>query len=162
MKSKGLFFSALVLTLIIHGWVIGQTDISEKEKVSRVVHNSIGWALDKDLDLLYGCFVQDSSFFIFHPDSAGTIIGFESFKNLAERVFMNDAFKATGYEIRDLKTQISRSGTTAWFSCNLDDFGEWNGQPSAWINARWTGVLEKIGGKWLIAQMHFSFPIDRN
>jgi hypothetical protein len=26
---------------------------------------------------------------------------------------------------------------------------------------RWTGVLEKKEGKWLIMQMHFSFPVER-
>jgi hypothetical protein len=28
------------------------------------------------------------------------------------------------------------------------------------LNTRWTGVLEKREGKWLIVQMHFSFASD--
>jgi hypothetical protein len=32
---------------------------------------------------------------------------------------------------------------------------------SGWVNVRWTGVLEKKEGKWLIRQMHFSFPLER-
>ena len=40
------------------------------------------------------------------------------------------------------------------------DFGEWDGTPMAWENARWTGVLEKRQDKWVIAQMHFSIATD--
>mgnify|MGYP001411197382 FL=1 len=42
----------------------------------------------------------------------------------------------------------------------LDDHAEWNGQPTGWDDCRWTGVLEKRGGRWLVVQMHFSFPKD--
>jgi hypothetical protein len=30
-----------------------------------------------------------------------------------------------------------------------------------WKDTRWTGVLEKRNGKWLIVQMHFSFASDK-
>jgi len=29
------------------------------------------------------------------------------------------------------------------------------------LNVRWTGVLEKRDGRWLIMQMHFSYPEER-
>ena len=73
---------------------------------------------------------------------------------------MNPAFKATGFEVRELRITLSKSGDVAWYSAMLDDFGEWAGTPTAWINARWTGVLEKRVGHWVIVQMHFSFPTD--
>jgi len=133
----------------------------EKTAVEEVIRNSIGWALDKDVDLLYRSIAQDAGFFIFHPDSRSTITGFEAFKGMVEKVFMNDAFKATGFEVRDLKISLSGSATVAWFSAILDDHGEWDGKPSSWINTRWTGVLEKRDGRWVIVQMHFSFATDQ-
>jgi hypothetical protein len=45
----------------------------------------------------------------------------------------------------------------AWFYCILDDINEWKGQPANWENTRWTGVLEKRDGRWVMAQQHFSF-----
>ena len=39
--------------------------------------------------------------------------------------------------------------------------GEWDGKPVGWKDARWTGVLERRSGKWVIVQMHFSFASDR-
>ena len=130
---------------------------AEKDEIERVIRASIGWAQTKDTDLLYGCFAQDEDLFWFTPEADGTTRGFESFKKTVEEVFLNDAFRAVRYEIRDLDIHLSRSGDTAWYSCMLDDENEWNGQPASWINVRWTGVLEKREGKWVIVQMHFSY-----
>jgi hypothetical protein len=41
------------------------------------------------------------------------------------------------------------------------DLGGWDGKPIGWKDTRWTGVLEKRDGKWVIVQMHFSSASDR-
>jgi len=46
-----------------------------------------------------------------------TIIGFEAFRQLAEKTWMSDAFKATDFAIRDLRLTFSKSGMVAWYSC---------------------------------------------
>jgi ketosteroid isomerase-like protein len=134
-----------------------KTDSIEIEKA---IHDSIGWALTKDINRLFSIMAQDEDFFIFHPDSKSTIAGFTAFKEMGERVWMKDAFKATDFAIRELRINFSQSGTVAWYACFLDDHAEWNGKPGGWDNARWTGVLEKRDGKWVIVQMHFSFAQD--
>ncbi len=134
---------------------------AEKAAVEKVIHDNIEWAVpEKDFDRMYSTIARDSSFFIFHPDSKSTIIGYEAFQELVKNLFMNPALKATGSDIRDMRITLSKSGDVAWYSCILDDYGEWQGKPYAWKNTRWTGVLEKRDGKWLIVQMHFSFASD--
>jgi hypothetical protein len=132
----------------------------ERDEVRKVIHDSIGWALTKDLDRLFSIVAQDEDFFIFHPDSKSTIIGFEAFKQLGERVWMKDAFRATDFAVKELRINFAASGLVAWYSAFLDDHAEWNGKPAGWDNVRWTGVLEKRDGRWIIVQMHFSFPQD--
>ncbi len=132
----------------------------ERNEVQKVIHDAIGWALTKDIDRLFSIVAQDDDFFIFHPDSKSTIIGFEAFKQLGERVWMKDAFKATDFAVKELRINFATSGLVAWYSAFLDDHAEWNGKPAGWDNVRWTGVLEKRNGKWIIVQMHFSFPQD--
>lgn len=132
---------------------------SAEEEVRRVIDASIGWAQTKDFDLLYRIF-GDEKLFIFHPDSASTVTSLDEFRKLTE-IWANPAFRATGHEIRDLRIRLAESGTVAWFSCLLDDFGEWDERPIGWTNVRWTGVLEKHGAQWTVAQMHFSFPTER-
>ncbi|MEW5923160.1 MAG: nuclear transport factor 2 family protein [Candidatus Zixiibacteriota bacterium] len=132
----------------------------EKAKIKQVVEGSIGWALTKDKDYLFSLMWQDSNLFFFNPDNAGNINGFEAFRQLTENVFMNDAFKAIRFEVKDLRIQISQGGDVAWWAGVLYDYGEWNGKPANWEGVRWTGVTEKRDGKWVIMQMHFSYPTE--
>jgi len=134
---------------------------AEKTEISRVIHDSIGWAGSKDKDLLYDCFARDAELFWFSPADAGTTRGFEAFTETVEGFFMHEDFQAVSYEVKELEIQLSRSGDVAWWRCRLDDFNTWKGQPVNWDDIRWTGVLEKREGRWLIVQMHFSDPNDR-
>jgi hypothetical protein len=133
---------------------------TDRIEVEKTIHDNIGWALTKDLKRLYSTIAQDEDFFIFHPDSKSTITGFDAFKNFGERVWMNDAFKANDYAIKDLRVKFAQMGNIAWYSCFLDDHAEWKGEPIGWDNCRWTGTMEKREGNWVIVQMHFSFPKD--
>jgi ketosteroid isomerase-like protein len=161
MMERALLKSVILCIVLISVCSCGQApevDVkAEKARIEEVVKASIGWALTKDTDLLYSCFAKDEDLFWFTPEAAGTTHGFESFKQTVENVFLNDAFKAIRFEVRDLRIRLSRSGDVAWYSSKLDDENEWNGQPASWINVRWTGVLEKREGKWMIVQMHFSY-----
>jgi len=133
---------------------------TERLAVEKVMHDSIGWALTKDLGRLLSVMAQDEDFFIFHPDSRSTIAGFDAFKKLGERFWMKEEFKATHFAVKNLRLKFAELGNAAWYSCMLDDHAEWDGQPIGWDNCRWTGTLEKRTGKWVIVQMHFSFPKD--
>jgi hypothetical protein len=149
---------ALTLTLGVCRTVNAKNDLAaERVKVEKVIRASIEWAMTKDTALLYGSFVNDSTLFWFSPDDAGTVRGFDAFKQQVEQIFMNPAFKAVGSTFTDLDVHFSRSGEVAWYSCILDDRNTWNDRPSNWENVRWTGVLEKRDGVWAIMQMHFSY-----
>jgi len=159
-------FLWLVIFLII-GLIIScsnkqnasRAEVLQKERqiIEKVINDNIKWALNKDLDLLYSTIQQDSTFRIVNPD-ASLMEGFAQVEKTAKSFWMDPCFKATYSAVKDLHINFTKSGTTAWYYCLLDDFGEWNGRPYQWENARWTGVLEKIDGKWVIRQMHISFP----
>jgi hypothetical protein len=129
--------------------------VQEIARVEKAIHSSIGWAKDKNLNLLYSVIANDSNFIEVHPNNR-VVKGINEFKK-AEKFWCSPDFKAIRYEIRDLKIQLSNSGEVAWFYCVLDDINEWQGQPANWENTRWTGVLEKRAGNWVMVQQHFSF-----
>ena len=132
-----------------------------KAEISKIIHNSIGWAANKDKELSFSCFADDPELFWFSPRDDGTIHGYRAFVDLTENFFMKDDFRAIGYEIRELRIHLSQSGDVAWYHARLDDFNEWQGRPANWEDVRWTGVLEKRDGRWVIVQMHFSSATDR-
>lgn len=127
----------------------------ERSNIETAIRSSIGWAADKNLPLLYSVIASDSNYLEVHPGGR-VVYGIDEFRK-GEKVWMDPRFRAVRYEIRDLKINISGSGSVAWWFCILDDISEWEGQPASWENTRWTGVLEKRNGKWVIVQMHFSF-----
>jgi hypothetical protein len=140
-----------------------KTNETERERaaVARVIRDNIGWAANKDKKLLFSCFAHDPELFWFSPRDDGTVHGFQALVALTENFFMLDDFKAIRYEIRDLTINFSRSREVAWFHARLDDFNEWRGQPANWDDIRWTGILEKRDGRWVIVQMHFSDATDK-
>ena len=130
----------------------------ERQLVENAIHNSIGWAKNKDINLLYSIIANDTNYVEVDPGNR-VVKGFQDFKR-AEKFWMNPDFKAIWYEIRGLKINFSKSGDVAWFFCMLDDINEWKGQSANWENTRWTGVLEKRESNWVIVQMHFSFASE--
>jgi ketosteroid isomerase-like protein len=128
----------------------------EKAEIARAIDASIGWAMTKDRPLLESVIAHGPDLFIFHPGADDTVVGWDAFVPNFD-FWMNPAFRATRYEVRDLRINLSRSGDVAWWSAILDDCGEWQGKPGCWKDTRWTGVLEKRDGRWQIVQMHFSF-----
>jgi len=161
MNEKVSIIIATVLLLIITNRCINQTKPIEIDKsdeialIEKAIHGSIGWAKNKDFKLLYSIIANDSNYLEVDPNP-DIIRGFDEFKK-NEVFWGNPNFRAIRYEIRDLKISVSECGTVAWYYCVLDDINEWKGKPAEWRDTRWTGVLEKREGRWVIVQMHFSF-----
>jgi ketosteroid isomerase-like protein len=130
---------------------------TEIKEIEKTISSCIGWFKNKDFDLLFSVVAHDSNYISVHP-TARVIRGFEQFEKNSE-VFKNPDFKYVRHELKYLTISLSKSGDVAWFYCILDDINTWKGQPANWENARWTGVLEKREGRWVIVQQHFSFAL---
>lgn len=151
----------LGLILIISGCVNQEKMIhkeAEIREISRVIDNCIGWFKTKDFELSFSTVANDSNFIEIHPTNR-IVRGFEQFKKNSE-IFKRPEFQYVRHEIKDLNINLSISGDVAWFYCVLNDINAWKGQPASWENTRWTGVLEKRDGRWVIVQQHFSFASE--
>lgn len=133
----------------------------DMEKISRILHDSFGWALTKDRALFERIFAKDDDFFTFYPGSKDTVMGWGNFEKFLDQ-WMDPRNIAKGYDIRNLRIVISKTGEVAWFSAIVDDEGEFDGKPWGAKDIRWTGVLEKSGGYWKICQQHMSEANDRS
>ncbi len=131
---------------------------AEKKIIAETVSDCIGWFKDKDFDRLFSIVAKDSNYISVHPTDR-VIRGYDTFVKNAD-IFRNPDFVYVRHELKDLKITLSESGKTAWYYCRLDDINSYKGQPANWENARWTGVLEKRDGQWVIVQQHFSFATE--
>ena len=127
----------------------------EKKLVEKTIRNSIGWAKEKNFELLYNTIANDENYLEIHPEDK-VVKGFSEFKK-SEDFWKSEDFKAIGYKIENLQITFSQNMNVAWWYCKLDDMNEWKGESCSWMNVRWTGVLEKRDNRWQIMQMHFSY-----
>jgi ketosteroid isomerase-like protein len=155
-------FLSLLATAFAIGGVGGDGSTSdptpEKAAIARVVRDSICWALTKDRALQESTMAHDEDLFVVWTRS-GSVSGWKEYVKLFD-TWMDPRFKATVTEVRDLRVHLSRSGDVAWYSATLDDLGEWDGKPTGARDIRWTGVLEKRDGRWVVVQMHGSVAAD--
>ena len=138
-----------------------QDATNDQRQIVKALHDSFRWAFTRDRALFESVFAKDDDFFTYYPESESTVLGWKEFEKLLDS-WMDPRNKATGYEIRNLRIVISRTGDVAWFSAIVDDEGEFDGKPWGTKDIRWTGVLEKRDGAWKICQQHMSQPNDKS
>lgn len=131
----------------------------ERQEIARVISSVIGWAKTKDLDLFYGSIANDDDYLSVTPGTR-VVKRFEDVKQSVP-LWMSPDFQYVRHELKDLEITLARCGEVAWFYCVLDDINTYRGEPASWENARWTGVVEKRDGKWVVVQQHFSFAGDK-
>ena len=90
----------------------------ERAAIEQAIHAAIGWAKNKDFKQLYSVIANDSAYLEVDPENR-VVKGFAEFRQ-AEKFWGSPNFKAIRYEIRDLKINLSNSGTVAWFYAVLD------------------------------------------
>ena len=132
---------------------------AEKRKIAQVVSSVIGWAKTKDLNLFYGSIANDEDYISVTPTKR-IVKRFEDVKQSVP-FWMSPDFQYVRHELKDLEIKFARCGEVAWFFCILDDINTYKGEPATWENTRWTGVVEKRDGKWVVVQQHFSFANDK-
>ena len=132
---------------------------AEKQKIAETISNVIGWAKDKNLDLFLRLDRQRRGLHQRHAERAGH-------QALRRRQAERPLLDEPGLPIRPPRAQgpgdhLRPLRHVAWFYCVLDDINTYKGEPASWENARWTGVVEKRDGKWVVVSQHFSFASDK-
>lgn len=138
-----------------------KTQADEKAVIGKVIKDSILWALTKDVDMQKDSMAHDEDLLVIWTGSTHITRGWKEHEKSFEG-WLDPRFKAVRTEVRDLEVHISRSGDVAWYFADLDDVVSWEGQASKFGEGlRWTGVLEKRNGRWVIVQMHASLAADK-
>ncbi len=128
-KTNSILLSSFIIFAIIScnnsSKFNKKNNIAEYSKIEKAINNCIGWAINKDFDLLFSVIANDSNYLSIHPTD-NIVRGFKEFNENCN-FFRSPDFKAVSHEVKDLKITISNSGHVAWFYCILDDFNEWKG-----------------------------------
>ena len=160
---KKLFFIAAIMSIAFMGCTVeSETAIvdldAEKAAVEAVLEQYIVANMEQDFNLI----VQ-----IWEPDERVILIGTESHERLVgwdniEKAYKNQygAYSETFIVVSDQMIRVDKSGTIAWFSESLKYNFIYNEKARSFSDIRFTGVLEKLNGKWLLVQGHLSVPTE--
>lgn len=147
MRRHAILYSLLLLTLTFpFGPAAAQTDTEAVAKTLDAFHTAASKA------------DEEAYFDLMAPN--GVFLGTDATENwdkAAFRAFAHPHFsqgKGWTFTPRDRHIYLSREGQVAWFDELLDSatYGECRG----------TGVLEKLDGKWKIAQYHLTIPMPND
>ena len=158
MLNKYLL-SIPIFLLLIFSCSTNQVDLeSERQQVKMVIDDFIVAHETKDLDLLSSCFSDKPDILILGTDSDELWVDQKSMVDAQRRAY--DTFDKVKLSVREKVLKMDKSGKTSWFYMKVDWFVESKGEKYKFDDVRTTGVLEKIGGKWWIVQIHTSLPVE--
>lgn len=129
---------------------------SPKEEVKTTIHQFFQAMDTQDFELMEKITAHDTDMVHTGTDTGEIWIGWDELRQDTVEQFEGlEHYKAT---IKDLHINLSASGTVAWYFHLLDARIKSNGTEHRWENARFTGVLEKRDGRWVLVQTHVSLP----
>lgn len=107
----------------------------------------------KDVGALMKLIAPGAEVVFFEADEKGRYVGPDQIKA---------AYENSLKQVKSIKgeykwTSVGSKGDVAWFATEVS-FTVDTGEDKFQQLGRWTGVLEKKNGKWLLLQSHFSFP----
>ena len=148
-----------ILFFIFIGCSQKQDDIqSEMPKVKEIVDAFTKTLETEDMQMFEKIASHDEDMVNFGTDAAERWIGYTALKEAVQKQF--DAFESTKMTVRDQVIKVHKSGEAAWFS----EIADWNviamGDTIEIKDSRFTGVLEKRDGNWVIVQFHASVPVS--
>jgi len=113
---------------------------------------------NQDFSLIEQIWAGDDNIILLGTDSHEKYIGWKSIKMAIQSQFKE--FEDTYISITDQKININSCGDIAWFSEFLNYNFIYHGRAMSFEDIRFTGVLEKRDGTWLLVQGHVSIPAD--
>jgi len=154
-----------VLLLLVSALILFACTPQKKEEVNvQQEKDAIKLVLEKyaianenqDMDMIEDIWCPSERIVSFGTVSGEKMIGWQTIKNAVESQFSR--FSDTFISYRDQIIEINETGNTAWFSEIINYNFIMDGEAHSYEGLRYTGVLVKKDGKWLLVQTHMSVP----
>jgi len=127
---------------------------AEKANVTLVVNEFTKIWETKDMNLLSKIVAHDSNMVNYGINANLVFIGWDALKDSIAKMW--SVMEMKKMDVKNQVINVDPSGNVAWYSeiCDMDLL--YGGHPMQILNQRYTGVLEKRNGNWVIVQFHNS------
>ncbi|HEY9116050.1 MAG TPA: nuclear transport factor 2 family protein [Bacteroidales bacterium] len=110
----------------------------------------------EDFALIESIWAPQADIVLYGTDSDERLVGWENIREAIKRQFA--LIENTYISASEQIINVSECGNTAWFAERLNYNFIYKGTAHSYDNIRFTGVMEKIDGRWVIVQAHLSLP----
>ena len=131
--------------------------VAEQLAATGVVDQFMQMWVEEDMDLQSRIFAHDRDMVSFGTDAAEIWVGYDALRQSLETQFAS--YESTQVSVRDQVVKVGASGDVAWFSELADVQVTAGGESVSVDGMRFTGVLEKRNGAWVIVSIHGSVPV---
>jgi ketosteroid isomerase-like protein len=128
----------------------------EKEKVALVLEKYVIANEDQKIEIVREIWAPFPDIVVIGTDIGEKMVGWPTIKRAYERQFKS--FEETLISVHDQVIKLNETGNTAWFSQVLNYNYIYQGKKYQHEGLRFTGVLTKYEGDWLMVQSHISKP----
>lgn len=128
----------------------------DKEAIENLLENYILANENQDLDLIEKIWSPDEEIVLYGTDSDERLVGWSNIRTAIKEQFgfISDTYISASNQF----IKLNCTGNTAWFAETLNYNYMYQGMAHKFEGLRFTGVVEKIDGKWLLVQAHLSLP----
>lgn len=131
---------------------------AETQQIKTVLEQYVMANQNQDFEIIEKIWAADENIVMIGTDSDERLIGWKMIEKAIKHQFKS--FQETYITVSDQIIRINESGNTASFSELLAYNFIYNEEAKSFEGMRFTGVLEKIDGSWLMVQGHLSIPAE--
>lgn len=158
------FFSIIALSLFLFLTSCCDADkktstfdcAKDKVAIENLLENYILANENENFDLIEDIWSSANDIILYGTSSDERLVGWPDIKNAIKVQF--GQIEETYISSYDQSIKFNCTGNTAWFAENLNYNYMYKGEAYNYEGLRFTGVVEKIEGKWKIVQAHLSVP----
>ncbi len=110
----------------------------------------------QNFELIQEIWAPNADIILYGTDSDERLMGWVNIKNAIKDQFSH--ITDTYISASDQFIKLNCTGNTAWFAETLNYNFVYNDKAKSYEGLRFTGVLEKMDGKWKLVQAHLSLP----
>ena len=158
MKKSVLFLFFITLILFgCNGNKNKKIDIQkEKNAIKRVLEKYALANENQDMGMIEDIWYPSENIVSFGTESGEKMVGWAKIRNTVQNQF--NTFSNTFISYHDQIIEVNETGNTAWFSELINYNFILDSVARSYEGLRYTGVLVKKNGKWLLVQTHMSVP----
>jgi ketosteroid isomerase-like protein len=128
----------------------------DKEAIENLLENYILANENQDFDLIESIWADDEDIILYGTASDERLMGWQSIQDAITEQFglITDTYISSSNQF----IKLNCTGNTAWFAETLNYNYMYKDVANSYESMRFTGVVERIDGKWVLVQAHLSLP----